>query len=443
MLSDAFGNAVTTSRPQTIEALDVYAADWIGYGTRLRTIFAAADADPDCVFVNACAASVHMALEAKSGFEAAEPYLKRMRRECPGASPREWQFVAAVDAWARGDMTAALGHYRDLADRHPADIAAAKWGQYHAFNAGDFVTMRAIAQTILPAHRETAEAYGMLAFAEEQCLRFGAAEDAARQALALRPSDPWAHHALAHVFESTDRTGEAIRFLTGASAGWADRSVFIREHNWWHLAQFHLDNGNSSRALAIFDRHLWGIWPEFAQEQIGAVSALWRLELAGASTGNRWAPVAEKIAARGFEHVLPFHDMHFAYALARSGETALADSFLHSLERHAVAHRNGVWAMVAFPVAQALVAHARGDHARASMLLLPQLGQLHRLGGSHSQRDVLLQAWIVSASRARDNSAIEDVLAKHIRHRAQIGTIRRFIERQRHAGNAPRFLRAA
>jgi tetratricopeptide (TPR) repeat protein len=441
MARDAYGNWVTTARAETIAALDVYAADWIGYGTRLRTIFAAADADPDCVFLNACAASVHMALEAKSGFEAAQPYLQRMRRECPGASPREWQFVAAVDAWARGDMGTALRHYRDLADGYPADIATAKWGQYHAFNRGDAVTMRAMAEAILPAHRGTAEAYGMLAFAEEQCHRFGPAEDAAHAALAIKPSDPWSHHALAHVFESTDRGNEAIRFLTRHAGGWADRSIFIREHNHWHLAQLHLDRGAPAQALAIFDRHLWGEWPEFAQEQIGAISTLWRLELNGADTGRRWMPIAEQVAARGFEHVLPFHDIHFAFCLGRAGDGERADAFLRSLARHAVAQRDPVWAAVVLPVAQAVVAHARGEHDRAALLLLPQLGQLHRLGGSHAQRDVLLMAWIASALSAGEHTAVEDVLARRIRHRARVGSLVRFIARRR--GVPRRLARAA
>ncbi|MEI9887111.1 MAG: hypothetical protein WDN08_11540 [Rhizomicrobium sp.] len=439
MARDAHGNLVTTSNAATAAAIDIYTADWIGYGTRLRTVFAAADADPGCGYVNACAASVHMALEAKKGHVAAQPYLERMRRNTQGATDREQMTIAAVDAWSLGETRIALAIYRELVDRHPSDIAAAKWGQYHAFNLGDAVTMRAMAEAIMPTHRDTAEAWGMLAFAEEQCHRLGRAEEAALRAVAMRRDEAWAHHALAHVYESQDRGGDAIRFLTAQAPGWATRSIFIREHNWWHLAQVHLDQGAFAKVLEIYDSQLWGTWPEFAQEQIGAVSALWRLELSGGDGGPRWQAVAAKVAARGHEHILPFHDLHYAHALARSGLDAELEGFMRSLARHAVAASDSVWPAVAFPAAQAVVAAVRGEHARAAMLFLPLLSQLHRLGGSHSQRDALLMTWIRSALAAGEHGAVEGVLAGRAKHRAGIGALQRFIHRARR----PRQLRAA
>jgi len=175
MKRDLYGNIVTTASADTIAAVDIYTADWIGYGQRLRTIFAAANADPDCAFVNACAAAVHMALEARSGFEAAQPYLARMRTQAHRVTDRECEFIAAVDGWSRGDTRGALEHTRNLAEQWPSDIASAKWGQYIAFNLGHAVAMRSLAEAVLPAHRGTAEAWSMLAFGEEQCHRLDAA----------------------------------------------------------------------------------------------------------------------------------------------------------------------------------------------------------------------------------------------------------------------------
>jgi hypothetical protein len=443
MKRDLYGNIVTTASADTIAAVNIYTADWIGYGQRLRTIFAAADADPDCAFVNACAASVHMALEARSGMEAAQPYLARMRAQAHDTTDREFEFVGAVDAWSRGDARGALEYYRDLAEQWPSDIASAKWGQYIAFNLGHSVAMRSLAGAIVRAHRDTAEAWSMLAFGEEQCHRLEAAEDAALHAYSLKQSDPWAHHAIAHVYESQDRTRDAIRFLHEQSQGWVDRSIFVRGHNWWHLALFHLDRGEHHSVLDIYDDHLFGIWPEFGQEQVGAISALWRLEMMGVDVGHRWQPLAKKIAERGFEHILPFHDLHFVYALARAGKTKLTDEFLHSLAMHAVASQDDVWATIAAPAAQALVAFARGQYARASLTLQSLLGQLHRIGGSHAQRDVFLQTWIVAALKAREHTTLEDVLTRCARHRAGLGTMRRFIRYARHHHKAPTFLHVA
>lgn len=441
MLSDAHGNLVTTRRPETVAAVDSYTANWIGYGLKLRDVFTAADSNPDCAHLNACAASVHMALEARSGFVAAQPYLEQMRRNASGATERERSLIAAVDAWSRGDTRRALGIYRDHADLYPSDIAAAKWGQYHAFNLGDAVTMRAIAQTVLPAHRLTAEAWGMLAFAEEQCHQLDAAESAGMRAIELRADEAWAHHALAHVFESQGRIAHAVRFLTPKAPGWNERSIFIREHNWWHLAMFHLDRGDPRRVLEIYDRHLWGTWPEFAQEQIGAVSALWRLELHGVDVGARWQTVAAKVEERGIEHVLPFHDLHFVYALARAGRTQATETFLRSLARYALEARDSVWSMVAFPAAQAVVAHARGEYSRAAMLMLPLIGQLQRLGGSHAQRDVLLMSWIHATLASSEFTSVEAILARRAKSRAGLGSLKRFVRRTQRSSS--RLLQAA
>jgi tetratricopeptide (TPR) repeat protein len=145
----------------------------------------------------------------------------------------------------------------------------------------------------------------MLAFAHEQSGDIARAEDAARRALSLNAADPWAHHALAHVMEAQGRIDEGVAFLTERAPMWKDRSIFVREHNHWHLALMHLDRDEPARALDIFDKHLWGEWPDFAQEQIGAISALWRLELRGLDVADRWRPVVDKVVARWHEHILP------------------------------------------------------------------------------------------------------------------------------------------
>ena len=247
----------------------------------MRSIFEAAD--PDCAFVNAHAAAVHMALEAATGFRAARRYLTRARGRAKSATAREQAFVAAIYKWWRGDTRAALKDLRQLVTAYPADIVAAKWAQYLAFNIGDAGAMCAVAEAVMPAHRTTAEARGMLAFGFEQTDRFEEAEDAARHALSLKAAEPWAHHAIAHVMDTQGRIDEGIAFLTHHAPAWRDRGIFVREHNYWHLALMHLDRDEHAAALAIFDDRLWGEWPEFAQEQIGAISALWRLELRGES----------------------------------------------------------------------------------------------------------------------------------------------------------------
>jgi tetratricopeptide (TPR) repeat protein len=411
MSKDLHQLELTTARAETVAAYNVFAGDWISYGPRVRSIFAAADADAECALVNANAAAVHMALEAAPSFKKARGYLRRARKVAPWATAREQAFVSAVADWWRGNVPGALKRLRGIVADNPRDIVAAKWAQYLAFNQGDAATMLEVAKGVLPAHEETAGAWSMLAFAHEQNNAIGVAEEAAYRALELDRQDPWAHHAIAHVKETRGLVDEGIAFLTKHAPGWAERSIFVREHNYWHLALFHIDREEPQRALEIFDKHLWGEWREFAQEQIGAISALWRLELRGAEVGPRWEPIVKKVIERWHEHILPFNDLHFVYALARGGKMREAQEFLVSMMRHGAQDVTGVWESVAIPVAQGLVAYAGKRHGDAAGAIGPALPRLHLVGGSHTQRDVFVQTWIDASLRAGSHSAVAQVIA--------------------------------
>jgi hypothetical protein len=71
----------------------------------------------------------------------------------------------------------------------------------------------------------------------------------------------------------------------------------------------------------------------------------------------------------------------------------------------------------ALPVSEAVLAHARGEHAQAVALMRPVLGGMYRLGGSHAQQDVLEQLFLDAAIKARlaDNVhlLLERVATRH------------------------------
>jgi hypothetical protein len=55
---------------------------------------------------------------------------------------------------------------------------------------------------------------------------------------------------------------------------------------------------------------------------------------------------------------------------------------------------------VALPVCAAVLAHRTGEDKRAVELMRPVLGEMHRLGGSHAQQDVLMQLFLDAAVKA-------------------------------------------
>lgn len=288
--------------------------------------------------------------------------------------------------------------------------------------------MLRLAKRILPAHRATAEAWGMLAFAQEQSHQLHLAADSAEAALSLNPNEAWAQHALAHVYETHGRLDEGIRFLNSAAQGWSTRSIFMREHNYWHLALFHLDRDEPAKALEIYDKQLWGSWPEFAQEQIGAISLLWLLELRGVDVADRWAPVVRQVQARGLEHLWPFHDLHYVFALSKGLLGENAAQFLASM-KIATERKGGVWGEVALPVASALVSYNQGRFEDASQALAPLIPNLHHIGGSHAQRDIFVQTWIDASLKSNTRMDLDTVLRERIKARPGVLAHQRDLDR--------------
>ena len=403
---DQFGLPITNVSESGAKAYDRYVNEYLSYGAQLRDLFAAADENPGSALLNANAAALHLSFEASIGWEAAAPYLAKMRAGMKDATEREHLFCQSIEAWARFDFAGALKSLDELSVRWPADLCAIKWGQYHAFNRGDQAALLRFGERARVAHEERPYAHGMIAFALEQNHRLDEAEDEGMRAAEIAIDDAWAHHAVAHVMETHGRASDGVRWLDHCSHTWEHKGVFIRDHNWWHAALFRLSLGQTTEALSIYDRRLWGVWPEFPQEQIGAISMLWRLQLRGVDVGDRWVSVVEQVRDRTSDHLLPFHDLHYLCALAMAGEPGEAEDYAAKIADHAAQLPKGnrsVWTEVAAPAANAMVMFSRNDRQKAGEELASIIPVLHRVGGSHAQRHMFQET--VDACRAPAKSA--------------------------------------
>lgn len=397
---DRFGNPVTRSGDAAADAaagagVDDFIAGMLGYEQRAANILGAAAAAPGHALANIYAGMLHMLAEAPGAGEQAAPFLARAR--AAAANRRERMLADGLAAWIADDIDAVIAGLGRLLTEWPRDLLALKILHYHLFNRGAFGPMLEAAEAGAAAAPDVAQVHGMRAFALEQCHRLGEAEAAARRALAMTDREPWAEHALAHVLLTEGRIEEGTAFLEAASPKWVGLNSFMATHLWWHLALFLLARGAVDRALAAYDAQIWGVDPGYSQDQIGAVSMLARLEVAGADVGPRWDDVARHLAARAGDVVQPFLSVQYLYGLARAGRPE-ADRLLQAIAEKASA-AGDPWP-VAERLGQGLVAHARGAHALAAATLGPVLPLLERLGGSHAQRDLFEQLWLVSALRA-------------------------------------------
>jgi hypothetical protein len=399
MQRDYLGNPVTGERDSTLRAIDDFIEGYLAYETRAERVLLAADADPESCLTNVYAGMLWMLLEAREGASRAAKYLAAAERAAPSATRREQLNCAMLRAWVDDDLQRCIRLCDLVSDEFPRDLAIVKTHQYFEFNRGNSPEMLRIALKVGAANSDVPYIYGMKAFGYEQCHLLEEAESEARSALAMRRKEPWAQHALGHVFLTRGRMDEGAQFLEDAADTWSGLNSFMLTHLWWHLALFYLSQGRESEALMVYDQHCWGIAKSYSQDQIGAVSLLTRLEIAGIDVGSRWRDVGDHLAARAQDTIQPFLSLQYLYGLARAGRPE-AETLLESVRDYAERappFSRAVWAEVALPGCEGLYAYARGDFERAWHYLSVAVPRMAEAGGSHAQRDLFEQILLDAA----------------------------------------------
>ncbi|VTU39669.1 tetratricopeptide repeat protein [Variovorax sp. PBL-E5] len=310
------------------------------------------------------------------------------------ANEREATHLAAIAGVLADDYDFARETLAELLRQHPHDALA-----LHAAHAFDYLTgdterlSRRLAE-VLPAWSDGMPGHhavlSMHAFGLVECGDCEGAESVARAALASNPLDARAHHVMAHVFEMTGRAAAGVRWMDAHRACWSEDSV-VATHCWWHLALFLIEVGRVDDALAIYDQRVRPGRPGGVADLIDASALLWRLQLRGHDVGVRWEELAQAWSPRIDDAFCSFTDLHAMLAFVGAGDEASARRMERFLAvRESLPTRHGkTTRLLGLPACRALMAFGRGDHARAINLLAGLPAWVHRLGGSHAQRDVL------------------------------------------------------
>lgn len=393
MAFDHLGNPVSSTSAATLAGIDDFVGGFLAYERRASNVMAAADADPGSVLANVYAGFSWMFLEAAGAKENAATYLARAQKASLSANRRELMLIRQLERWIADDVPMVQRIGEQIVAEFPRDLASVKLHQYFSFNRGDAAGMLRIARAAEVENADNPHLHGMLAFGLEQMNDIPAAEASARRALAIKAKEPWAQHALAHVMLSGGRVREGEAFLREASRTWDDLNSFMYTHNWWHRALFDISLGDNQAVFDAYDRHVWGVEKSYSQDQVGAVSLLARMEVAGLDVGNRWEDVAEHMRGRARDTIQPFLTLQYLYGLARAGR-AEADELMRAVVDKAAASDAFdavVWREVALPAARGVLAHARGQYQEAARQLAVALPRMSEIGGSHAQRDLFGQ----------------------------------------------------
>jgi tetratricopeptide (TPR) repeat protein len=405
MLKDLRNHPVTGATPDALEKYELALAELQCYrGDPLATI--------DAALTEAPGFAMARCLKAYLGLLATErPALDMARAELEALEPlaldaRERGHRDAIHALAAGSWeTGILALDRVLAD-HPRDVLALQAHHVMCFFVGDARNLRDGVARVRGAWDVEIPGFhavlGMHAFGLEECGDYARAEREGRRALELEPRDAWAHHAVAHVLEMQGRTDDGVAWMTSREPHWAVDN-FFSIHNWWHLALYHLDRGETERCLEIYDTRIRATRSRVVLDLIDASGMLWRLFVRGVELGDRWDELAEAWAELACDGLYAFNDAHAAMALIGGRRGGVLETLRHTMRREAESGSGSNRAMtrdVGLPVVEALAAVAAGDHARAVSLLLAARPIAHRFGGSHAQRDLLDQTLAEAALRA-------------------------------------------
>jgi len=417
MKQDSQGLDITTDSQEVIGAIDCFSEQIVSLRPGADAITKVAKEHPDCAMLQASAAMLGVFSQLPSEAAAARPLLKRAKAGSDSLTERERMFIAAVEAGCLGELEGALEVLEQLVRRWPRDRLAAKLAEFYSFETGDAQRQLRIMSAMEGANRDNPHMLAMYAFALELCERRGQAEAVARKALELDPQTTWAQHCLAHVWAEDARIGEGIATMEGFASDWPAFVHYIDSHNWFHLATLYLADLRYGDSLKAYREHIWGFTPELVVEHTDAILLLWHLELAGRDVGSAWKAIAPCASRYGGEHLFPFLNAIYLFALERAGEPERVNLELRATQRFADQQSgNGalVWRKIGLPLVLGSVAYARGDYDRCAELLDPILPELWRAGGSDEQRRVFAQSHLMSLSksgnRGRASTALDNLV---------------------------------
>jgi len=340
------------------------------------------------------------------------------------ATAREQAYVEALEAWVEGDLDRTLATWETILADYPTDALALRLAHLKYFWLGRPRDMVASVERVVPRWDRDLPAWGAIlscrCFAYEECGDYVTAEAAGRAAVALDPADLWATHAVAHIMEMQDRHDEGIAWLGELERHWAGANNLLH-HLWWHRALFHLERREFEEVLDLYDRRFRDLNSPLAQAQPdyhidiqNAASMLFRLERHDVPVGNRWIELADKAEKRIGDCMSPFTLPHWLMALAATGRYAAAERMLDAMRAFSRGRKTiaPIVGDVALPVGEAVLAHRRGQYSRAVDLMRPVLDDMHRLGGSHAQQDVLNQLFLDAAVKAERADDVRLMLAR-------------------------------
>ncbi|MDH3219526.1 MAG: tetratricopeptide repeat protein [Gammaproteobacteria bacterium] len=436
---DARGVPVSSCEPQSLDDYETALLQFHSYfGDPTETLAATLDADPEFVLGHVFFASALMMMTEKQYLPVIRQHIEQAEALAGKANARERLLTLAARQWMEGRWDQASLTWDQVLVEQPLDAMALQLGHLTDFYRGDCFNLRDRLCRVMTSWDKGVTGYsyilGMQAFGFEECNQYDKAELVSRTALDMEARDPWAIHALAHVFEMQGRFDEGKDMYHEREDDWAPDNGFAF-HNWWHLALYHIEHEDFDGALGLYDsRILPGGDSDVSLQMVDASALLWRLYLLGVDVGSRWDQIADLWANRTSSEngYYAFNDLHAVIAFVGAGRFEAARDVLAAVE-DAAAHNPGVTRMMAQDVGiaacRAMIDFGQQRYREAIDSLLPIRTIAHRFGGSHAQRDILTQTLTESALRGGELKLANNLVSERKLHKTFSPLCQRFAAR--------------
>jgi len=403
---DRYGLTLSTASPEAAEAyragVDLLLAAWPGAAEAFER---AIEADPDFALAHIARARLHSFYQ--QGDLARQKAALARELVARRGTGRERTHVETLALAVEGQLPAALNAALEHLEHSPRDAIVMSL-PLGAFGLYAFSGMAGHDQARVDLCERFAHHYGEdwwfltyhgWSLTENGDVATGRAMT--ERAFGLRRANAHAAHALLHAMFEDGAVADADALVTAWIPSY-DRSGILHGHIRWHQALGALEHGDAARALAIYADVLQPsatLAPPLNVITDGA-SLLWRLSAYGHAVPKPLWLDADATAQKLFpKSSLPFADVHMAlFAAATQNREALAARLA------VIEQRLGDGKLSAGPVVpaicRALAAFADEDYAACVRELAPVLTDVVRIGGSHAQRELIEDTFLVALMRS-------------------------------------------
>ncbi len=414
--ADRFGQIISTSSDSAaaayIAGIDLQMTACPGAAGKLAVAIAE---DPDFALAHIAMAR---ALQMQGDAESAAQSIARAQALAPSLGEREQSHIRVLSKAVTGDGPRALHGLKAHMREYPRDgfILSLTTGVYGLLGfsgaADHHQQQRDLLEELAPYWGEDWWFIGYRGWAHVETGNAAWGAPLIEKSLATGPVNGNAAHARAHAFYEMGQTGEGMDFLDRWLPAYAQAGS-LYPHLSWHLALFALREGEPGKAATLYDERfkpsLGKQPPFFTIVDAGAFN--WRCLLRGLRRPEDDIRETADYAARHFSTPgIGFANVHAAYAFAAAGDSAALESHLAGTARlaNAAVHPS---ARVVDSICRGIARFAAEDYDGAIAHLEAAMPELPRIGGSHAQRDGVLETLICACLRAGKTQKAEALLA--------------------------------